>query len=1071
MPKSTKNLTWVKACLTGRYAYDKRERYKVSAGKTNGNNVLNYDREYKQGYRKLVDMFTSDMAEKVTSYCSAVANYVELTEEEVRDVLHKETAKMSTKCSLKKYLKNVPLCGIDWRTLCTQEYSAPIEPPLITPERFNYIKQQMMHALPNLFRWVNERIINSKYSQEAIEDNIFLLNFNLLLDIHIEDDMQQLDPESESNEDFLDRLMEMELGNDKDLVEEQVIEGLVDEVEVIEEQIDEEPRSSEQTESPQECLWAFKQFEELKDKWWCPEHEATVMFLVAVSLLNVSHNIINGLLKYLRTSKNDRRRLKYQFHKLLKGIEEREKVIPEGESQEERLKREEWNSRIQKIYFCKKGCQAIYQEDCQTCDYCKLDIATTGDYFRYFSPVEHIRMLYSDPDMANQLRSYSTRVQREGVYGDVWDGSLYAELREKEISSVTVNNRKASANGAHYFETPDEIMMELFTDGINPWSSKHEEYTVFVLVIHNLPQEKRFKNHQVIIPMVIPNRCGKDNGDFYSFLKPLIDDCAFMSSGFRVFDASRNETILVKAHLTFVGGDMPAVAKIMGFKGVQGDYPCRACEVMKNSRGSHNKGLSMLRPDEGAKYLRNQKRCDKLYDDYEKQKAANPRKRHNSGDMLKGLSDLRSPIFRLGSLDLPWSFPPDCMHLFFENIMHTVLKVVCGDCYLSLSAEHRDALNDMVRNFNNDAKKVIEGFPENLFIHMGGNSAGKSLPYMKAIEWKEFTEAFPFFHRGLNDAAKGGMYNVLLELTLIMRILCQQEITEKVLCVLEKAIPRCLQQFERNLNGTSAQNIRKMTVPLHTLLHMPDYVRRTGPPRRHWAFTMERMCRDVKMISKACREPSVAISNKVGLRFLAHRLGVVGDDEDEEIDESVNLNHLKSFHAVKAITGYVKLQYGGSEYKYEETNTTFLKRIRRSNTTYFPDSQSLNRSRVAFKYAGRMKYGEISSLVKIDLPRYKNILAVVESYKEDRLIRQTIESTCLLPDKTINCAVYYKNVLPEQRNTIVIPFDEIIGPIALAMDVGYPRNRAEPIEAIYYIHTPDGFANDFLAQLESSETS
>lgn len=375
------------------------------------------------------------------------------------------------------------------------------------------------------------------------------------------------------------------LGEDRDEIVEKLAELFEDEVNSIEELIDSEEtsnqKSPEEEEEPgvQQSLWGFQKLSELRDKWGSDQNKHVVMFLVAVSLLNVSHRSIETILQYLPVDIKKRRQLRDEFHKILKQIEDREQDVPE--SHEERQQRAEWAPRIQKVYFCRKGCKAFYQEDNSLCEFCGLNVETSGDYFRYFSPMEYIRYLYSNSAGAEGLKAPDVNERKEGVYSDVWDGSWYKDIMKEEIASTLTNKKKAWVNGARYFETAHELCLELFTDGINPWTSKHEEHTVFALVIHNLPSGQRFHNDQVFIPMIIPYRCLKYDGDAYSFLKLLIDDFALMSSGFRVFDADTKETILVKAHLSFVGGGMPAVSKMMGFKGVQGDYPCRACEKKK----------------------------------------------------------------------------------------------------------------------------------------------------------------------------------------------------------------------------------------------------------------------------------------------------------------------------------------------------------------------------------------------------------------------------------------------------------------------------------------------------------
>jgi hypothetical protein len=495
-------------------------------------------------------------------------------------------------------------------------------------------------------------------------------------------------------------------------------------------------------------------------------------------------------------------------------------------------------------------------------------------------------------------------------------------------------------------------------------------------------------------------------------------------------------------------------------------------------QGATNKGMSMVHSRQGR--LRDDERYKQLYTSFNRRNSNAPsneqgdntreparkRRRATGGDELKGLSTDRSPVFNLGSISLPWSFPPDIMHLFYENIMHSILKVVCGDCYHSLSVNDRDSLNDMIHALNGDGNKVIEKFPEKLFINMGGQ-ADKAVPYMKATAWKDFTEVFPFFWRRLPNKDKGSMYNILLELTLVMRILSQQEITEQALIVLDRAIPKLLLQFEKSLVGDSGKKIRKMTTPLHTLEHMPAYVRRTGPPVRHWAFAMERMCREAKMISSACRETSVAISNKVALRFLAQTFGMIGAHKSIRLKQSLK-SEQQTNNDLDVIRRYVTRR-AGSDFRFDHTDTVFLDRIETSKAHYLPRHLFAKKSRIAFRHNGTTKYGEISSLVKIMQNGIPWILAVVKSYKEDRLLRHSFDPTGLGEgDQKLEVSVYYENTIPERRDTFVTQLKDIISPIALLMDTSYPTNRGRLVEAVYYIHRPDGFPDGFSQYLQSA---
>lgn len=308
----------------------------------------------------------------------------------------------------------------------------------------------------------------------------------------------------------------------------------------------------------------------------------------------------------------------------------------------------------------------------------------------------------------------------DGGIRDVWDGELIKSLRQKSISRVDADGKGVEAEKSYYFESLDpdsdgsvvELCLELYMDGINPYHTKHEEQLAFVIVIHNLPKEERFHKGNIHVPMIVPRRSGVDF-DFNSFIRPLVDDCTGMSKGFYVYDAKADKEVLVKAHLTFIGGDIPAVAKLMGFKGQTSDHPCRACTIDKmgyrprgNSKTRMQKGL----PSNKSGPVRSNEQYYGTHEFYTYEVAkvndlattAAQKQKYlaECNYRLVGQSTTKSAIFELGSLTIPWSFPPDTMPLFYENIMHTALRTLLGEGMTSPREYELKKLNKVVEYVN-----------------------------------------------------------------------------------------------------------------------------------------------------------------------------------------------------------------------------------------------------------------------------------------------------------------------------------------------------------------------------------
>ena len=51
-----------------------------------------------------------------------------------------------------------------------------------------------------------------------------------------------------------------------------------------------------------------------------------------------------------------------------------------------------------------------------------------------------------------------------------------------------------------------------------------------------------------------------------SWLRPLVNELKLLENGIEMFDAGLSRRITVHAHLLYVMGDLPAVAKLMKFR-------------------------------------------------------------------------------------------------------------------------------------------------------------------------------------------------------------------------------------------------------------------------------------------------------------------------------------------------------------------------------------------------------------------------------------------------------------------------------------------------------------------------
>lgn len=84
--------------------------------------------------------------------------------------------------------------------------------------------------------------------------------------------------------------------------------------------------------------------------------------------------------------------------------------------------------------------------------------------------------------------------------------------------------------------------------------------------------------------MIIPGP--KKPKDLDTFLRPLVDELTKLDCGIEAFDANTGRTFMLRAWVTMVTGDGPAVAEVMGLKRPGNAYrPCRYCTIKGQIQG------------------------------------------------------------------------------------------------------------------------------------------------------------------------------------------------------------------------------------------------------------------------------------------------------------------------------------------------------------------------------------------------------------------------------------------------------------------------------------------------------
>jgi len=264
----------------------------------------------------------------------------------------------------------------------------------------------------------------------------------------------------------------------------------------------------------------------------------------------------------------------------------------------------------------------------------------------------------------------STHIHIPGVFNDIFDGECYQQLRS---TPITVHNKPVNPS-TNYFQDYRDIALGLSTDGYGIFTHGQATAWPLIIFIYNLPPELRVHAEHILALGVIPGPNKPANMD--SFLIPLHEELFRLAEGVRAYDAQSKSLFLLRAFLLIIFGDFPAISMLMNMKGVNGISPCRNCKIKAvpipgDTRSTHYVPLTTNLTNLGRNHtelMADAKRVDEA----ESLAAAN-RIAKETG--IKGTPILST----LDSVSFPQSFPPDFMHIAWENVTRSLIGLWTGD--------------------------------------------------------------------------------------------------------------------------------------------------------------------------------------------------------------------------------------------------------------------------------------------------------------------------------------------------------------------------------------------------------
>ena len=474
----------------------------------------------------------------------------------------------------------------------------------------------------------------------------------------------------------------------------------------------------------------------------------------------------------------------------------------------------------------------------------------------YIPLKQRLLLQYRNPERAQILKTYRLSFQstnrENGRSEDFFSGDLYNNFHIGQLE---------------LFGDTHDIALHLSLDGVQLTNMKHYEVIPIIFINLNLPPEERYLARNILASAIIPGP--KKPKEIDTFLHPVVEELLSLDHGVEAFDGSTRATFQLRAWVTIVTGDGPAVADAMGMKAPGNAFrPCRTCMIKGERQSGRNKTYYVPHTVYGLQNLpvrTNLRRTIGLVE------AAQSR------EYQQRLGINRSSILlRLRSLHFPRSFPADIMHCVLQNITPTLYKLWNGT---KLSADDLKKRGMDREPYHLDAQ-VLEGIscslaaartdiptslghaPRRITNHYNG---------FKAAEWDAWLRLFgvPLLDQHLDDEFVANFR----KLGKFYDLATRHSLLDTDIRHISELSIEFVRTYEQLYYRKEPDRLPVCTVNIHYLLHFADYIRDCGPARYWWQFPMERYCGIIKPKASSKSQLSTSLANAV---IIAEHLNHVG---------------------------------------------------------------------------------------------------------------------------------------------------------------------------------------------------
>ncbi|QRV77877.1 Transposase family Tnp2 protein [Ceratobasidium sp. AG-Ba] len=536
-------------------------------------------------------------------------------------------------------------------------------------------------------------------------------------------------------------------------------------------------------------------------------------------------------------------------------------------------------------------------KDLDACPYCaEARYSAAGRprrSFHYTPLIPQLQALFRSRQLLAKLM-YRSKVEANpepDMVQDVYDGEHYRKLRNTQLDPDTEYR---------ILDNPEDLALGLSTDGFTLFKRRRRGLSTawpLIFINYNLHPKYRVRLENIICVGVIPGP--RQCKDLNSFLVPVLEELLRLEQGVDSIKTTpatvpeheehpENEgdeeltEFKLRAFLIMIFGDIPAVSKLLAMKGHNAMVPCRTCYTQgvlcrreKNSvyyvplalPGDDGDGyppdMLLLRTHE--LFLHHYESLDSLDD--------RPGRRKQLAKEL-GIND--RPIFaRFKSFDLAYCAPYDIMHLLFENLVPNMIKHWTGKFKkMDQGAGHYKLAEAVWKQIGKETAKATCTIP----VSFVG-----TLPDIAEDQTLYKAEAYSFWIQYVAPIVLAGRlpepyfeHFLLMRDIIIMSI--QLDISEEQVDELQRMVNRWVIEYERYYYQHDYHRLPACPLTIHALLHIPYYIRKTGPLWASWAFVMERFCGyllpAVKNRFQPYRHLDNAVLRRAQMQVVAHTFGL-----------------------------------------------------------------------------------------------------------------------------------------------------------------------------------------------------